>query len=86
MWGIVGFLVLGLLAGLIARAIVPGKDSMNLLMTLLLGVVGSFIGGAIGALFSDSKITDLNTGGIILSIVGAIVALLVYNRFVKARV
>ena len=53
--GIVIFLIVGLIAGLLARALVPGKDSMGILATLLLGIVGSFVGGAIWALFSDDK-------------------------------
>ncbi len=82
MWGIIVFLVVGLIAGLLARALVPGKDSMGILATLLLGIVGSFVGGAIWALFSDDKILDFQAGGLILSVIGAIIALLVYNRFV----
>lgn len=83
--GIIIFLIVGLIAGLLARAIVPGKDSMGLLATMLLGIVGSFVGGFIGALFSDGRILDFNTSGLLLSIVGAIVALLVYNRFVAKK-
>ena len=75
------FLIVGLVAGFLARAIVPGKDSMGIIPTILLGIVGSFVGGLIGALFSGSKdILDFNTSGLILSVIGAIIALLVYNR------
>jgi uncharacterized membrane protein YeaQ/YmgE (transglycosylase-associated protein family) len=83
--GIVIFLIVGLIAGLLARALVPGKDSMGILATLLLGIVGSFVGGAIWALFSDDKILDFQAGGLILSVVGAVVALLIYNRFAGGR-
>jgi uncharacterized membrane protein YeaQ/YmgE (transglycosylase-associated protein family) len=83
---IIWFLIVGLLAGLLARALVPGKDSMGLLATLLLGVVGSFVGGAIGALFNDERhILDFSPAGLIMSIVGAVVALLIYNRFAGGR-
>jgi len=85
MWGIIVFLIVGLIAGLLARALVPGKDSMGILATLLLGIVGSFVGGAIWALFSDNRILDFQTGGLILSVVGAVVALLIYNRFAGGR-
>ena len=83
--GIIIFLLVGLIAGLLARAIVPGKDSMGILATLLLGIVGSFIGGALWAVFSGDKILDFNAGGLILSVIGAIIALLVYNRFAGGR-
>lgn len=75
------FLVVGLVAGLLARALVPGDDSMGILPTLVLGIIGSFVGGMIGALFSsDRNVLDFNTSGLILSVVGAIVALLVYRK------
>lgn len=79
------FLVIGFLAGLLARALVPGDDSMGIIGTTILGVIGSFVGGAIGALFSSSKITEFNTSGLILSIIGAIVALLVYRQIAARR-
>jgi uncharacterized membrane protein YeaQ/YmgE (transglycosylase-associated protein family) len=83
---IIWFLIVGLLAGLLARAIVPGKDSMGLLATLLLGIVGSFVGGAIGALFTDDReVLDFSAAGLIMSIVGAVVALLIYNRVAGGR-
>lgn len=83
--GLIWFLVVGLVAGFIARALVPGKDTMGLLPTLVLGVVGSYVGGVIFALFSsDSSITDFNATGLIGSIIGAIVALLIYRQ-VRAR-
>ena len=83
---IIWFLIVGLLAGLLARALVPGKDSMGIFATLLLGIVGSFVGGAIGALFTDSRdILDFSTAGLIMSIVGAVIALLIYYRFAGGR-
>ena len=79
-------LVIGLVAGFIARALVPGRDPMSVGETIVLGIVGSFIGGFLGwALFG----TDLEDGafqasGIIGSVVGAILALLVW-RAVRGR-
>lgn len=77
-------LLIGLIAGWLARVIVPGPDPMAWWQTILLGVVGSYVGGFIGSLFGDGDITDLNSAGIILSVVGAVVALLAY-RMVKRR-
>jgi uncharacterized membrane protein YeaQ/YmgE (transglycosylase-associated protein family) len=82
---ILWFLIVGLIAGFLARAIVPGKDPMGLVATLILGVVGSFVGGFIFSLFqSDREILDFSTTGLIGSIIGAIVALLIYRQ-IKAR-
>ena len=75
--GLVLFLIFGLLVGFLARAIMPGSQKMGMLATMLLGVVGSFIGGFIGALLTDSRVLELNTAGLIGSIVGALIALAV---------
>jgi uncharacterized membrane protein YeaQ/YmgE (transglycosylase-associated protein family) len=78
---IISLLIIGAIAGFIARALVPGKDPMGIGATIVLGIVGSFIGGFLGwALFGK----DLSEGafqpsGIIGSILGAVVALLVYR-------
>ena len=72
MIGILAFLIMGLIAGFIARAVVPGRDPMGLLGTLLLGVVGALIGGFI---FGGPD----NAVGYIGAIVGAVLALLVYK-------
>jgi len=74
-------LVIGLVAGFIARAVVPGKDSMSVGGTILLGIVGSFIGGFIGYVLTHHDANDgaFQASGIIGSIVGAILALLVYR-------
>ena len=84
MLGILWLLLIGLVAGALARAIVPGPDPMPWWQTIILGIIGSFVGGFIGSLLGDGDITDLNTSGIILSVIGAVVALLVY-RMVRRR-
>ena len=86
LWIILLTIVLGFVAGLIARALVPGKDAMGLLPTALLGIVGSFVGGAIWALFKqDVALWPPQAGGLLLSIVGAIIALLIYNQVAGRR-
>ena len=77
-------LLIGLVAGALARLIVPGDDPMPWWQTILLGVVGSFVGGFIGSLFGDGDIGDLETAGILMSVVGAVIALLVL-RMVRRR-
>lgn len=79
-------LVVGLIAGFIARAVVPGRDAMSIGGTIVLGIVGSFIGGFIGyVLFrKDGQDGAFQASGIIGSIVGAIVALLVW-RAIQGR-
>ncbi len=83
---IVGLLVIGLIAGFIARAVVPGRDAMGIGATILLGIVGSFIGGLLGYLIfgRDNDSGFVQPSGWIGSIIGAIIALLIY-RAVKGR-
>ena len=78
---IIYLLVIGLVAGFIARAVVPGNDSMSVGATIVLGIVGSFIGGFIGYVLTHHDASDgaFQASGIIGSILGAIVALLVYR-------
>lgn len=71
--------VIGIIAGYLARALVPGPDPMSFWQTVGLGVVGSFVGGFLGALLLDSGEGFFNAAGIIGSIIGAIVALLIWR-------
>lgn len=75
---ILWMLLLGLVAGFVARALVPGDDSMGILPTILLGIVGSFVGGFLAnALFVEGDQDGFGPAGIIGSILGAIVVLLI---------
>jgi len=82
---LIWLLVVGLIAGFLARALVPGKDSMSLVGTLLLGVSGSVVGGLVlGLIFGGFRDRGFSPAGIIGSVLGAVVVLIVYNR-VSAR-
>jgi uncharacterized membrane protein YeaQ/YmgE (transglycosylase-associated protein family) len=80
LWTILGLILVGLLAGFIARAVIPGKQSMGILMTIVLGIIGSFVGGFLGFLIfgSDPSEGFLQASGIIGSIIGAIIVLGIY--------
>jgi uncharacterized membrane protein YeaQ/YmgE (transglycosylase-associated protein family) len=80
---IITLLVVGLIAGALARLLVPGKDPMGIGATIVLGIVGSFVGGFLGyVLFHHDKSQGaLQPSGIIGSVIGAIIVLLVYRRF-----
>jgi uncharacterized membrane protein YeaQ/YmgE (transglycosylase-associated protein family) len=82
---ILTMLIVGAIAGFVARALVPGKDSMSVPATILLGIVGSFVGGFLGYLLfgKDAAEGALQPAGIIGAILGAIVALVVYNLVTK---
>jgi uncharacterized membrane protein YeaQ/YmgE (transglycosylase-associated protein family) len=69
------FIVFGFVVGLIARALMPGNQKMGFLMTALLGVVGSFLGGFLVSLITKHNVMELHTSGFIGSVVGALLVL-----------
>jgi uncharacterized membrane protein YeaQ/YmgE (transglycosylase-associated protein family) len=77
---LIWIIIIGLIAGFIARAVVPGRQSMGVGMTILLGIVGSFVGGFLGKLLFNADGQDgfFQPAGIIGSIIGAIIVLLIY--------
>lgn len=76
---VIGWLVFGLIAGLIARAVVPGRDDIGLLRTILIGVAGSVVGGFLLGLFTGG-FRGFHPAGLIGSIIGAVIVLVVYNN------
>ena len=70
--GIIGFLVFGLVVGALARLIKPGRQNLSIVMTLVLGVVGSLIGGFVAKFFGTGGYFELNILGAIVAIVAAV--------------
>jgi uncharacterized membrane protein YeaQ/YmgE (transglycosylase-associated protein family) len=84
--GILGFLILGLIAGAIAKAILPGRQGGGWVITMVLGVVGAILGGWIGSLIFGGglgEFFDLRTW--LLAILGAIIVLLIYGAVAGRR-
>jgi uncharacterized membrane protein YeaQ/YmgE (transglycosylase-associated protein family) len=75
--------VFGLVVGAIARFVMPGRQSMGLLMTIVLGVLGSFVGGFLGSLFHEGGEAAVHASGWIGSILGAVLLLLGYSYLSK---
>lgn len=73
--GLLLFVLFGLVVGFLARAILPGRQSMGLIMTAVLGMVGSLIGGFIGSMISGDGFARVHSAGLIGSVLGALVVL-----------
>jgi uncharacterized membrane protein YeaQ/YmgE (transglycosylase-associated protein family) len=85
---LISMLIIGIIAGYLARLLVPGRDPMGFFQTVLLGVVGSFIGGFLGYVLFDKDVAEggLQASGILGSIIGAVIALLIYNAATRRGV
>lgn len=79
------FLLFGFVVGILARALMPGDQRMGILATVGLGVLGSFVGGAVSHLITHQPILELHTSGLIGSVLGGIGVLLVAALISKRR-
>ena len=86
MMGFIWMLIIGLIAGALARLIMPGRDPMGIVMTIILGIVGSILGGLVSwAIWgTDTPESGFRPAGLLLSIIGAILVLWIY-RMIKSR-
>ena len=83
MVGIVGWILFGLIVGVIAKLIMPGRDPGGIIVTMLLGIVGAVVGGFIGR--SLGFYGPQQTAGWLMSIAGAIVVLMIYRLLFRSR-
>ena len=81
---ILSWIVVGLIAGALARLIMPGRDPMGIIATILLGILGSVIGGLVSWAIWGSETRGFQPGGLLLSILGAILVLWIY-RMTRSR-
>ena len=76
----IGFIVFGLVVGAVARLIVPGRQALSLGLTLLLGVVGSVVGGVVANILGTGDIFELNIIGSLVAIAASVVLIVVGER------
>ena len=83
-WAIISWIIIGGLIGLIARAVMPGKQAMGFVMTVILGVVGAIVGGFIGGLLGGDGVSGImnnpwSLGTILLAVIGALIVMVIYG-------
>lgn len=81
--GIISWIILGLIAGALAKWLMPGDDGGGWIATMVLGIAGAFVGGFIGGLLGFGSADGVNIGSIVTATLGAFVLLFVYNRFMR---
>ena len=82
---ILTWIVLGLVAGALAKLIMPGKDPGGILVTILIGIVGAFIGGFLGSIIAGRGLEGFSFWSVILAVVGALLLLWVYRLTTRGR-
>lgn len=82
--GILSWIVLGLIAGFLAKWIMPGKDPGGIIVTIVIGIVGAVIGGFVSTLVGFGSVSGLNIGSIVIAIIGSLILLAIW-RAIKSR-
>ena len=87
---LISWLIIGAIIGLLARAVMPGKQHIGLGKTIVLGVIGAIVGGFIGGFFGTNGISGImsnpwSIGTILLAVLGAIIVMVVYGLVTKNR-
>jgi uncharacterized membrane protein YeaQ/YmgE (transglycosylase-associated protein family) len=82
--GILAWIVVGLIAGLLARLVLPGDDPGGIIITILIGIAGAFVGGFVFSIFGGTGMTGFNLWSILVATVGAIILLFIY-RLIAGR-
>ena len=78
--GFITWIILGLLVGMLAKWIMPGRDGGGFFMTALLWIVGAMVGGYVGTLLGLGSVTGFNISSIAIATVGALIVLFVFNK------
>ncbi|WP_414619831.1 GlsB/YeaQ/YmgE family stress response membrane protein [Calothrix sp. CCY 0018] len=87
MFDIIAWVILGLIAGAIAKAIYPGHQGGGILATMLLGIIGAFVGGSLFSLLTTGTLaltsSGFSIGGLIVAIIGAMVAIFIWSLITR---
>jgi uncharacterized membrane protein YeaQ/YmgE (transglycosylase-associated protein family) len=83
--GILSWIVVGLIAGLLAKLVLPGDDPGGLIVTTLVGIAGAFIGGFVVGVLGGAGVTGLNIWSILVATLGAVILLAIYWLFAGGR-
>ncbi len=83
--GILAFIVVGLVAGLLAKLVMPGDDPGGLIVTTLIGIAGAFVGGLVVQFLGGAGVTGINIWSILVATLGAVILLAIYRLLAGGR-
>ena len=81
--GVISWIIFGLIAGILAKWIMPGAYQIGFVMTTVLGIVGAVVGGYISTFFGKGRVDGFNFGSFVVAVIGAIVVLFLAGIFAK---
>lgn len=77
--GIIAWIIFGLIAGIIAKVIVPGKDPGGIIVTSIIGILGAVVGGWVGTRMGFGEVTGFNLASFVIAVLGAVILLILYR-------
>lgn len=83
--GILTWIIFGLIAGALAKLIMPGNQGMGWIMTIILGIVGAMVGGWLGSMIFDVDVTGFNISSFLVAVGGALLVLFIFGAVTKGR-
>ena len=83
--GILSWIILGLIVGIIAKFVMPGKDPGGIFITIILGIAGAFVGGFIGATLGFGSVTGFDIRSLLIAVGGSILLLIIYRAIKKNK-
>src|SRR5215210_965886 len=83
--GIISWIVVGLIAGVLGKLIMPGRDPGGFLLTIVIGMIGALVGGFVVQLLGGAGVTGFNLWSILVATLGAIILLAIYRLFAGSR-
>ena len=78
--GIISWIILGLIVGILAKWIMPGKDEGGFIITVVLGIIGALVGGYLSPILGIAPMTGFNIKSLIFSVIGALLVLFIYRK------
>ena len=81
--GILSWIILGLIVGIIAKFVMPGKDAGGVFITIILGIAGAFVGGFIGSTLGLGSVTGFDIRSLLIAVGGSILLLIIYRAIKK---
>jgi uncharacterized membrane protein YeaQ/YmgE (transglycosylase-associated protein family) len=83
--GILSWIIVGLIAGLLAKLVMPGDDPGGLIVTTLIGIAGALVGGFVVGVLGGAGVTGINIWSILVATLGAVILLAIYRLFAGRR-